>query len=65
MKCSHGSTVGELDTEQLFYLRSRGVSELAARELLTTAFAATVLERIGLAELTEQMLARVAHGSAR
>jgi Fe-S cluster assembly protein SufD len=61
VKCSHGSTVGELDPEQLFYLRSRGVPEQAARELLTTAFAASVLERIGLAELKEQIVARVAH----
>jgi Fe-S cluster assembly protein SufD len=46
VKCSHGSTVGELDTEQLFYLRSRGIGAAEARELLTTAFAATVLERV-------------------
>jgi Fe-S cluster assembly protein SufD len=46
VKCSHGSTVGELDAEHLFYLRSRGVDEAQARELLTTAFATAVLERI-------------------
>jgi Fe-S cluster assembly protein SufD len=46
VKCSHGSTVGELDAEHLFYLRSRGVDEAHARELLTTAFATAVLERI-------------------
>jgi Fe-S cluster assembly protein SufD len=46
VKCSHGTTVGELDTEQLFYLRSRGIDETAARELLIGAFAASVLERI-------------------
>jgi Fe-S cluster assembly protein SufD len=46
VKCSHGSTVGELDAEQLFYLRSRGIDETEGRELLTRAFAAVVLERI-------------------
>jgi Fe-S cluster assembly protein SufD len=46
VKCSHGSTVGELDAEHLFYIRSRGVDEAHAREILTTAFATTVLERI-------------------
>lgn len=38
VKCSHGATVGELDPEQLFYLRSRGVPELAARAMLVRAF---------------------------
>jgi Fe-S cluster assembly protein SufD len=46
VKCSHGSTVGELDAEQLFYLRARGLDMAAARRLLTTAFAATVVEQI-------------------
>lgn len=46
VKCSHGATVGELDTDHLFYLRSRGLSDTEARELLTTAFAAVVLDRI-------------------
>jgi len=46
VKCAHGSTVGELDAEHLFYLRSRGVAEAQAREILTTAFATAVLERI-------------------
>lgn len=39
VKCSHGATVGELDDSHLFYLRSRGVPEPAARGLLTLAFA--------------------------
>jgi Fe-S cluster assembly protein SufD len=60
VKCSHGSTVGELDAEQLFYLRSRGVAESAARELLTQAFAASVLERIRTPEIREHAIARVA-----
>lgn len=46
VKCAHGATVGQLDAEQLFYLVSRGVSERAARNLLTYAFGASVIERI-------------------
>lgn len=38
VKCSHGATVGELDAEALFYLRSRGVGEAAARQMLVRAF---------------------------
>ena len=46
VKCSHGSTVGELDPEQLFYLRARGLDTPTARRLLTTAFAAVILELV-------------------
>jgi Fe-S cluster assembly protein SufD len=51
VKCSHGSTVGELDAEQLFFLRSRGLGPDAAREILTTAFAAVTIERVRDPEL--------------
>lgn len=56
VKCSHGSTVGELDTEQLFYLRARGLTAVEARRVLTTAFATTVVEQIGDVELRTQTL---------
>ena len=46
VKCSHGCTVGQLDDEALFYLRSRGVGEKAARSLLVHAFAIDILEHI-------------------
>lgn len=45
VKCSHGSTTGQLDTEALFYLRSRGIGERAARNLLIQAFLSDVLEK--------------------
>ncbi len=45
VKCTHGSTTGPLDDEQLFYLRSRGVDAGTARALLTYAFAGDVLGR--------------------
>jgi len=46
VKCSHGTTVGELDPDHLFYLRARGIDDSDARQMLTTAFAASVLERV-------------------
>jgi Fe-S cluster assembly protein SufD len=59
VKCSHGSTVGELDAEHLFYLRSRGVDEASARELLTVAFTAAVLDRLAHPTLREAFAERV------
>lgn len=46
VRCGHGSTVGELDDEHLFYLRTRGLDDAAARRILTSAFAATVVELV-------------------
>jgi Fe-S cluster assembly protein SufD len=46
VKCSHGATIGQIDEEAAFYLRSRGIGESAARSLLTYAFAADLLERM-------------------
>jgi Fe-S cluster assembly protein SufD len=48
VKCKHGSTTGQLDAAALFYLRSRGIGEEAARALLTYAFASDVVGRIPL-----------------
>lgn len=48
VKCSHGCTVGRLDEEGLFYLRSRGISEKIARSLLVHSFAVDILEHIKL-----------------
>ncbi len=59
VKCSHGSTVGELDAEQLFYLRARGLLPADARRLLTTAFATTVVEQIADVEIRSGALAHV------
>lgn len=46
VKCKHGSTTGQLDADALFYLRTRGISEQAARGLLTYAFASDLVSRI-------------------
>ncbi len=49
--CSHGATIGRLDDNMLFYLRSRGVDEEAARGLLLYAFAEGTVEKMGLEAL--------------
>jgi Fe-S cluster assembly protein SufD len=46
VKCSHGSTTGQLDEEAVFYLRARGLSERSARNLMVSAFVADVLNHI-------------------
>jgi Fe-S cluster assembly protein SufD len=51
VKCTHGATVGQLDDNAMFYLRSRGVDEAMARALLTYAFAHDVIERVRVAPL--------------
>ncbi len=50
VKCSHGATVGELDAEQLFYLRSRGVPDAEARAILVRAFLAEAMDPIANVE---------------
>lgn len=46
VKCSHGATIGQLDPEAIYYLRSRGLDQESARTLLTEAFAGDVLSEI-------------------
>jgi Fe-S cluster assembly protein SufD len=48
VECAHGATTGQLDDEQLFYLRTRGISEEDAKELLIEAFIKEVTEKWGL-----------------
>jgi Fe-S cluster assembly protein SufD len=48
VKCSHGSTVGNLDEEQLFYLESRGLSSEGARAILTYSFCQELIKRISI-----------------
>jgi Fe-S cluster assembly protein SufD len=51
--CSHGATVGKLDEQQLFYLQSRGISGEQAKRMLTTAFAAEVLDRCPVKQVAQ------------
>lgn len=55
VKCSHGATTGQIDPEQLFYLRARGLNEDSARALLLYAFAKDVLENIKVTPIKEYL----------
>jgi Fe-S cluster assembly protein SufD len=55
VKCAHGATVGQLDNEEVFYLKSRGLSDETARNLLTYAFGAEVIERVSVASLKRRL----------
>ena len=46
MKCTHGATIGQLDEEAIFYLRSRGIPPETARQLLIFAFANDLTSQI-------------------
>ena len=60
VKCTHGSTTGPVDDQQIFYLRSRGVSLEAARHLLTYAFLAEITGRIRIRPVRERLEAIMA-----
>jgi Fe-S cluster assembly protein SufD len=66
VKCTHGSTVGQLDDDAIFYLRSRGIGADAARSLLTYAFASDIVARIKVEavrhDLEEFLFARLPKG---
>ncbi len=53
VRCTHGATIGRLDQDALFYLRSRGVGAIDARKMLIHAFAGEVLDRVEIAPLRE------------
>lgn len=55
VKCAHGATVGQLDADQLFYLKSRGLPDAQARNLLTFAFGAEIVHRIPVPSLVAQL----------
>jgi Fe-S cluster assembly protein SufD len=55
VKCTHGATVGRIDEQALFYMKSRGIAQETARKLLTYAFAAEVLETIELEPLRDSL----------
>lgn len=69
VRCTHGATIGQLDLEALFYLRSRGIGADDARNILIYAFAADILERVKPASVREwvenALRARLAQGLSR
>ncbi|MEE3650319.1 MULTISPECIES: Fe-S cluster assembly protein SufD [unclassified Brenneria] len=60
VKCSHGATIGRMDDEQLFYLRSRGITQQDAQQMIIFAFAAELTEAIADESLREVILKRIA-----
>jgi Fe-S cluster assembly protein SufD len=55
VKCSHGATVGQIDEEALFYLRTRGIPEKDARLMMMNAFANEVIQEIKVAPMRERI----------
>lgn len=55
VKCSHGATIGQLNEEALFYMRSRGIPESEARVMLMQAFMADVIDTVGLESLRDRL----------
>ena len=64
VKCAHGCTVGQFDLDALFYLKSRGIDEKAAKALLVEAFLADVLSSVSSTELSTEIMSlyRERHG---
>ncbi len=60
VRCTHGATLGHVDAEQLYYLKTRGLAELEAKRLIVEAFFEPVLERIPLANVREQLRDEIA-----
>ncbi len=69
VKCTHGATLGQIEADQLFYLRARGVPETTARGILMHAFAADLVERVKVpalrALLDDVLLTRLPAGATR
>ena len=55
VKCSHGATIGELDTEAKFYLMSRGLDKVQAERLVVLGFLGEVLSRLPLGGVIEKV----------
>ena len=55
VRCTHGATIGQLDTEAMFYLQSRGIGREDARRLLTYAFAQDIIDRVKVRSLKDSL----------
>lgn len=60
VKCSHGTTIGQLDENALFYLRTRGIDDFSARQLLTRAFAQKIVDLSPIISIQKDLSDRVA-----
>jgi Fe-S cluster assembly protein SufD len=59
VKCSHGTTVGQIEPEMLFYLRSRGIAAALARRMLCLGFAGEIIDALGPPPLREHVAEQV------
>ena len=59
VKCSHGTTVGQIEPEMLFYLRSRGIAAPLARRMLCLGFAGEIIDALGSEALREHVAEQV------
>jgi len=59
VRCSHGTTVGQIEPEMLFYLRSRGISAPLARRMLCLGFAGEIIDALGPEALREYVAEQV------
>jgi Fe-S cluster assembly protein SufD len=55
VKCTHGATVGQLDTNEVFYLQSRGIEAASARRLLVHAFAQEIIDQVPIESLRQRL----------
>lgn len=62
VKASHGATVGQLDSEQLFYMKTRGFSEAEAKSMLVYSFCKEVIDRIPISSLQQRLSKTISYG---
>jgi Fe-S cluster assembly protein SufD len=55
VKCSHGATTGQIDSEELFYMKARGIQERQAKQLLVFGFFEEIIEKIDNEDLRENI----------
>ena len=55
VKCTHGATIGQLDEDALFYLRTRGIDQATSRSLLVYAFASEVIQRVRVEPVRKEL----------
>ncbi len=65
VKCSHGTTVGQIDPRQVFYMRSRGIDETAAKKMLCLGFAGEILEKVKLEDVKSFVEDRISQNILR
>lgn len=65
VKCSHGSTIGQLDEDALFYMMARGIKRLEAEKMLVSAFVADAIDNVNFEPFQDVVLDAVASKSAK